>query len=276
MRWAWRGRPSHPARGFALLIVLWTLVLIAFLVAHLTATGHTEARIADNLVANAVAAAAADGGIDQAIFALSDPQPAGRWELNGHSHEFRIGDSRVAVRAEDEGARINPNLAPQPLLEALLVAVGEPPQSARRLAAAIKEWTGANRSRSKQQLTGDYRAAGLDYRPPQAPLQSLNELKYVLGMTPGLFVRLRPHLTLYGPAIPDASATDPVVGEALAQFAPPTRRRASGRGRQIGTARLLATAHGPGNAEVRRTAIVRIGPLLPDGYVVLAWGDNVE
>jgi Tfp pilus assembly protein PilX len=39
--------------GFALLIVLWTLVLIAFVVGHLIATGRTEIRIASNLVANA-------------------------------------------------------------------------------------------------------------------------------------------------------------------------------------------------------------------------------
>ena len=36
--------------GFALIIVLWTLVLIAFIVAHITASGRTEVRIAGNLV----------------------------------------------------------------------------------------------------------------------------------------------------------------------------------------------------------------------------------
>ena len=55
-------RSSTPAvRGFALIIVQWTLVLIAFIVTHLTATGRTEIRIATNIVANAVAQAAADG-----------------------------------------------------------------------------------------------------------------------------------------------------------------------------------------------------------------------
>jgi general secretion pathway protein K len=49
--------------GFALIIVLWTLVLIDFIVAHLTPSGRTEIRIANNLVANAVAQAAGDGAI---------------------------------------------------------------------------------------------------------------------------------------------------------------------------------------------------------------------
>jgi Tfp pilus assembly protein PilX len=57
--------------GFALIIVLWTLVLIGFIVAHLTASGRTEIRIAGNLVANSASQAAADGAIFEAIFNLS-------------------------------------------------------------------------------------------------------------------------------------------------------------------------------------------------------------
>ena len=69
--------------GFALIVVLWTLVLIAFIVAHLTATGRTEIRIAGNLVANSAAQAAADGAVFEAIFNQSDPQPEQRWPVDG-------------------------------------------------------------------------------------------------------------------------------------------------------------------------------------------------
>ena len=89
----------HRAGGFALIVVLWTLVLIAFIVAHLTASGRTEVQIASNLVANSVAQAAADGAIFEAIFNLSDPRPEQRWPVDGSekdrkstrlnsSHEF--------------------------------------------------------------------------------------------------------------------------------------------------------------------------------------------
>jgi hypothetical protein len=61
--------------------VLWTLVLIPFIVAHLTASGRTEIRITNNLVANAVAQAAADGAIFEFVFNLSDRNQtsAGGW-----------------------------------------------------------------------------------------------------------------------------------------------------------------------------------------------------
>ena len=130
--------------GFALLIVLWTLVLIAFLVLHLTATGRTEIRIADNLVANAVAAAAADGAVSEAIFNLSNPRPEQRWPVGGSppSVDGRRLPGRRAAR--DEAARVNPNLASPALMEALLRVLGSDPGSARQIADAIADWVGSS------------------------------------------------------------------------------------------------------------------------------------
>jgi general secretion pathway protein K len=102
--------------------VLWTLVLIAFIFAQLTASGRTEIRIAGNLVANAQAEAALGGAVFQTVFNLSDASQERRWPLDGTARELAIGDSRVTVRIEDEAARINPNLASPALLEALLRA----------------------------------------------------------------------------------------------------------------------------------------------------------
>src|SRR5207237_3136748 len=120
--------------GFALIIVLWTLVLISFIVVHLTATGRTEIRIAINIIANAAAQAAADGAIFEAIFNQSDPRPNQRWPVDGRDRELIIGHSRVRLRLEDEAWWINPNLASPALLEALLRVTGADPDSGRRLA----------------------------------------------------------------------------------------------------------------------------------------------
>jgi general secretion pathway protein K len=260
--------------GFALLVVLWTLVLISFLVLHLTASGRTEIRIADNLVDNAVAVAAADGAISKAIFNLSNPQPDQRWPLGGPPHLLTIGHSQVAVRLDDEAGRINPNLASPALMEALLRAVGSDPDSARRLAAAIADWVGSLPApRPQEAVFADYRAAGLDYGPPGSPFETMDELARVLGMTPELLARLRSHLTLFGPAEPTAAGADPVVAAALAAIPQPAQA-----GSPVGpapgdllTVRIFAEALGPESAHVTRTAIVRIGSTLPQGYLVLSW-----
>lgn len=278
-----RHAPPPPASvrrsgGFALLIVLWTLVLIAFIVAHLTASGRTEMRIAGNLVGNAAAAASADGGIAAAIFNLSNPQPDQRWPLDRAEHRLTIGNSQVVVRVEDEAARINPNSASPAILEALLRVVGNDRESAARLAAAIGEWVGSAPSPQPQAaLLADYRAAGLDYGPPGEPLESLDELGLVRGMTPALLTLLRPHLTLFGPPEPNPADADPVVAAALAQIprsAPaPAAAVASA---DVATVRIVADALGPGNARVRRVAVVRAGATSPQGYTVLAWGNDVD
>ncbi len=209
------------ANGFALIIVLWTLVLISFIVAHLTANGRTETRIAGNLVADAVAEAADDGAIFAAIFNLLDPNPERRWQLDGPARELTIGNSRVMVQLQDEAGRINPNSASPELLEALLRATGSDAESARRLATSIGEWVGsAPAARQQNAQLADYRAAGLDYGPPGAPLETVDELGRVLGMTPAVLNTIRPHLTLFGPPEPNSPSADPVVMAALSRIAP--------------------------------------------------------
>jgi general secretion pathway protein K len=265
--------------GFALLIVLWTLVLIAFFVAHITASGRTEIRIADNLVDNAVAGAAADGAIAAAIFNLSNPLPAQRWPLDGAAHELEVGHSHVTLRLYDEASRINPNLAAPLLLDALLQALGVDRQHAQQLAGAIAEWVGtAPDQRPAAAILADYRAAGLDYQPPGAALESLDELGRVLGMTPSMLAALRPHLTLYGPAEPNPADSDPVVRAALAMAAQSSTASASAAqpAQDNVTARITALAAGPGTARVRRIAVVRIGAAVQNGYTVLAWGDRLD
>jgi general secretion pathway protein K len=198
-------------------MVLWVLVLIAFLVLHLTAIGRTEIRIASNLAANAQAQSAADGAIETAIFHSLDPRPEQRWSIGATAHEFMVGTSRVRVRLEDEGSWINPSLASPALLESLLRVTGSGPDRAHTLATAIAEWVGsAPVARPKGAAFADYQAAGLDYGPPGEPLESLGELERVLGMTPAIFAGIEPHLTLFGPPQPSASTSDPVVAVALA------------------------------------------------------------
>lgn len=258
-------------------MVLWTLVLIAFIVAHLAASGRTEIRIAGNLVADAVAEAADDGAIFAAIFNQLEPNPDQRWPLNGQAHELTIGNSRVKVELEDEAGRINPSTASPALLEALLRTTGSDPESARRLAAAIGEWVGsAPEGRPQNVVLAGYQAAGLDYGPPGEPLETLDELGRVLNMTPTVLAAIRPHLTLFGPPVPNPASADPVVAAALAESAqgaqapvPPNQPPPD-----LLTVRITATAFGPSNARVTKTAIVRVGATLPGGYAVLAWGGS--
>lgn len=75
------GREGIPPRGFALLIVLWALVLAALIAAQVTALGRRETLIAANLRTADVAAAAADGAVEEAVFRLMRHEAG--WDPDG-------------------------------------------------------------------------------------------------------------------------------------------------------------------------------------------------
>jgi general secretion pathway protein K len=267
-------------RGFALLVVLWTLVLIAFVIAQVGASGRIETRIASNLAANAGAQAAADGAIYEAIFHLADPQPDRRWLIDGKIRELVIGDAQITLMIEDEANWINPNLASLTLLSGLLRAVGADSEQAADLARAIAEWVGTGEAaQPSAESVARYQAVGLDYGPPGAALESIDEICRVRGMTAELCSSLRPHLTLFGPAEPNRATADPIVAAALALSAdsplalpdaPPANPK------EVVTVRIHARADGPGSARVGRIAVVRIGPSTPQRYTPLLWENEAE
>src|SRR5262249_55146830 len=138
------------------------------------------------------------------------------------------------------------------------------------------EWVGsAPAPRPPNLLLANYRAAGLEYGPPGAPLETLDELGRVLGMTPAILAAMRPHLTLFGPPEPSVTTTDPVVAAVLAEA---SQAGAASFANQpppdVLTTRITATAFGPNNARVTRSAIVRLGAALASGFQVLAWRDD--
>jgi general secretion pathway protein K len=210
---------STRQRGFALLIVLWTVGFLALLGTQIVAAGRSDTQLATNLKQQAVLRAAADGAIANVMFhMLAAPDP--RFQADGATREARIGQTPVLVRVENESDRINLNTASGVLLRALIAQMGVAPAMADQVAATILDWrTSSGRARPNGAKAPEYRAAGLTYGPPGTPFQSVDELADVLGVTPNLFERLAPHLTVLTDGDPDMSTRDPVVARALTDAA---------------------------------------------------------
>jgi general secretion pathway protein K len=264
--------------GFALIVVLWVLVLLGFITTQIAASGRREVRVSRNLYNNAAAEAAVEGGINEALFRLSDTDPGRAWRADGSRHELVLGYSRVELRVENEAGRINPNFASPALMEALLRATRVDDDTARHLATAIAEWVGTPViGRTPEMVAAEYQAAGRDYAPPGEPMESLNELANVLGTTPEIFAAIRPHLTIYGASTPDAAAADPVVAAALALFTSQGRdpERTTGivsRRDRPTIVRITASANGPDNAQLVRIAVFQANSAAPQNWTMLAWG----
>ena len=271
-------RTRRGQRGFALLIVLWTLVLLTLLVTQLTAVGRGEARLALNLRTAAAAEAAADGAIVEAIFHLLDSSPA-HWPADGRPRDLRLGGARVTVRIDSEAGRVNPNTAQPQLLAALLHAVGADTATATRVAGAIVDWRfpdaqGTADGPGTGGKAAAYRAAGRDYLPPGAHFETIDELGLVLGMTPDLLAGIAPYLTLAHEGDPDPGLAAAPVLAALREAAAGTPLPPAATTLDESVVRITAAATGENASRFARRATVRIGASREGAgslYQVLRW-----
>ena len=243
-------------RGFALLIVLWTVGFLALLGTQIVAAGRSDTQLADNVRQEAVLEAAAAGAIQKVTFLIlgaKDP----RFQTYGVMSELRVGETPVLVRVENEGDRVNLNTASAVVLRSLIIEVGGAPGLADRLAAAILDWrTAGGNARPRGAKAADYRAAGRDYGPPGTPFESVGELADVLGVTPDLFARMSPHLTVLTDGDPDMSTRDPVVARALTDAAGVADASGSAQQAADSLLRITVTAIGRGAARYSVVAVV--------------------
>ena len=205
-------------RGFALIIVLWFLVLIGSVGMALVLHARNETAIAHNVRAAADAEALADAGIARAAFNQLDPVDADRWKFDDSPHRVDLPAGYVVIHIADETQKINPNLASADLLAGLFEASGIERNRARHLGAATADWVSPDGPPSDFGAKGDaYRSAGKTYGPPNAPLETLDDLNLVLGMTPDILARVRPYLTLYtGSPEPNTNRAPLVIQRAVA------------------------------------------------------------
>ncbi len=263
-----RRKRGQRERGFALLIVMWGLVLPALVAARVLSTGRMEAQLAGNLRDAAVAESAADGAIDRTIYNLMGAGEV-RWPPQGRFH-VTVAGAPVDITVRNLTGRINPNVATPELLQALLTRFDLSKATAEALAAAILEWR-APGPRLATAKAADYARADRTDAPLEKPFRSLDDLGAVLGMTPELLARLRPHLTVWWRSDPDMAYADPVVLAALRSIGTvaPT---VVGPPRTIQAVEIVATAAAPGGARFSRSADAIIDSAEGHGsWRVVAW-----
>jgi len=294
------------SRGFALIVVLWFLVLIAAVSTYLLANARSETAVARNIRSAAAAEALADAGVAQAVFNQTDGIIARRWKPDGEPHLIRMLDGEATIRLYDENAKINPNLASRALVTSLFEAVGVDRSLAMRLGAAIAE-RAAGAAAPKTGAAGDEQgqAAGRGAGARRAAFESLDELQLVGGMSPTILALVLPYLTIYtSDDEPSAKLLSPVVRRAVALAARAgtepqmeTGAASPAKSNQVELGpddpdrvvpveaaaeqadaqspsdilSLKITAREPGGGVFVRNAVVRIDPRNLKGYVVLDW-----
>jgi general secretion pathway protein K len=193
-------RAPSRQRGVALVLVVWVAVIVSVVAASFIMERRTEAMIVLNSVSIARAQQAADAGVSRAVAEAyrNDPTATDAWKRDGVPHDFAFEGLQVRVEMRDESAKIDLNTASDALLRGLLLSIGLQDDEASRILDAILDWRDADPlKRPNGAEEPEYRAAGLPYKPGNAPFQALEELQLVLGMRPEIYRRIAPLVTVY-------------------------------------------------------------------------------
>lgn len=206
---------SDHERGFALLLVLWTMSLLALLATQVTAAGRTELRLSSALTAQAHLQSAADAAIYETIWHLMDGPESWQPDM-GAAHLAEHGID-VDVTIVDDRGKLDLNAASGDLAAAFFAVLGANRDTAQTLAARLTEWrTG--------QLPQDDAGRTMRLTPPPVPspwgppgrdLQRLDELRLIPGMTDPFYRAMLPHLVLHLDQGPLYRVADAVVRAAM-------------------------------------------------------------
>jgi general secretion pathway protein K len=161
---------------------------------ELTLTAHrAERRVWDGARADA----ALQAGIVQAVVGIASPN-SDRWRVDGVARSIDFEGFKLKITVQAEEGRFDLNAIDASMLNALLRSADVPADRATTLTDSILDWRGpAGLHRLNGFSDDDYARAGLPYRPRHAAFQTVDELQLVLGMTPEIFRRIRPALTVY-------------------------------------------------------------------------------
>jgi general secretion pathway protein K len=291
------------SEGFALIMVLWFLVLIAAISTYLMANARSETAVARNIRAAATAEALADAAVAEAVFNQTVRATAGRWKVDGEPHLISLPDGEAIVRLYDENQKVNPNRASDALMAALFEAAGVERALARSLGASIADWVDSETEpRPLGAEMQQYLDAGRSYSPPNAPVESIDELQLVIGITPEVVTLVRPYLTIHTESKqPDGNNAPPIVRRALALAArapavnasddespddapvaavalttavaaatPASVAAVAGVSKKE-IVRLSVTARASNGGVFVRDAVLKLDSDHPKGYVVLDW-----
>jgi general secretion pathway protein K len=242
MRRSIRASSGHCSgeNGFALLLVIWGLGLIALVALTAIASGRHRILATANLIENAKAEALAEAGVNLLRLELHAASVGGslstlRFATNGAPLFCTMPQGALAALAvEDEGGKADLNTASPQLVSALLRGFGAGSEEAAHIATAIAEFTRPTANAVLDAVVfRAYAADGRPYGPKKGPFETVLELDQVVGMRPDLLRAILPYVTVHS----RQPGVDPRV-------AAPSMLAALGGLEPARVAQLLGTAHG--------------------------------
>jgi|HubBroStandDraft_6_1064221.scaffolds.fasta_scaffold127665_3 general secretion pathway protein K len=180
--------------GVAIVLVLWMIALLTVLAVSFARDASVQAKIVRNQYDIARAHALADTGVSLAILGILDAAPDDKARLDGSPRDLTYGDGEIVLGLQNEAGKIDLNHASGEVLGNLFRTVGLDAAQAVALVDAVADWkrrrravwdSTVNRGRIEPAVT----AVG--------PFLALEEFRAVQGITPEIYARVSPFLTVF-------------------------------------------------------------------------------
>lgn len=181
-----------------MMLVLWVLAVLTIMGGAFALSTRRVVEQTQYLQVAAQSVALAEGGVHYAMFMMTHPDPAQRWRSDGTVYALRYPAGDMQIRVHDEAGRMDINAMQEPTLRALFSSVLGDDTLAARFADVILDWRDEDSLRRPNGAEIDeYRASGRFPRPQNRPFLMPDELAGVLGMTPEIFARIEPLITIW-------------------------------------------------------------------------------
>lgn len=199
-------------RGFALLLVLWAVMILGVVAAAMLAGSRASQRQAydgvdtlrrgaleDAALARAVAGAFAnaDSAGKPGTDALAEPKKP-HWRRDGTPVIIRFDGHPITIAIQDEAGKVDINVADKDTLTALLKPTDLSGADIEDLVNHIIDWRTNPKVSAKENIVPvEYQGLGYAYHSRHGPFQTIDELRLVDGMTAEVYDQIAAGITVY-------------------------------------------------------------------------------
>ncbi len=170
-------------RGIALILVIWMVALLSVVAMVAAGSARTDLQIARNLLDGAKVRSLAEGGVWWMIDRLLDRDAATLERADGTATRLLFDGNSIEIAIQDEGGKIDVNVADAVLLASLCRVVGLGAE-AEAIADGIVRYREQGRGDSSAETT-------------RQAFNVIEELRLVPGIDPQRYARILPFVTVY-------------------------------------------------------------------------------
>jgi len=195
-----RASRSHRGRrGVAIIIVLWVVLVLSLLISGFAFTMHVETQVASYARKELKAEMLARSGVEvarmQLILDQESPTESGfdalnqEWATNELMYvDHELGEGTYNVTVTDEESKMPINVATEAQLRHLMDLLGIDPSDGDVIVDSILDWIDTDDlSRLNGAESDYYLSLSPPYRAKNGPLDRVEELLLIRGVTPELF-----------------------------------------------------------------------------------------